>query len=271
VRRIAKFSYAIIEPEGTMIALDNRVALVTGAARGIGRACAKMLAQAGARVAVNYRAAKEQASTLLDEIRKAGGEAQAYRADVSERAEVDRMIEAVRRDFGPVDILVANAGIYPAESGPAEELSEESWGHTLDVNLTGMWHCCRAVIPDMKKRRSGRIVLISSVSALTGEALGAGYAVSKGGVISLGASLAQDLGPYGVIVNCISPGWVDTDMTANGLVGEEREKAARQTSVRRIGTPEEIAGPVLFLASDLATYISGQNLVVDGGEAPAWT
>jgi len=254
-----------------MIKLDDQVALVTGAARGIGRACAQMLARAGARVAVNYRAADAQARTLVDEICKSGGEARAYRADVSLRPEVDRMIEEVRADLGPIDILVANAGIYPPESGPAEELSEESWERTLDVNLTGMWHCCRGVIPEMKQRRRGRIVLISSTSALTGEPLGAGYAASKGGVISLGASLAHDLGPYGVTVNCVSPGWVDTDMTADDLVGEQREEITRQLPLGRIGTPEEIAGPVLFLASDLATYVTRQNLVVDGGEWPPWT
>jgi NAD(P)-dependent dehydrogenase (short-subunit alcohol dehydrogenase family) len=127
--------------ETAIIELHGQVALVTGAARAIGRACAKLLAQVGARL-------------------------------------------------GPIDILVANAGIYPPESGPAEDLSDEHWNRTLDVNLTGMWHCCRGVIPDMKQRRSGRIILISSTSALTGEPLGAGYAASKGGVISLGASFA---------------------------------------------------------------------------------
>jgi len=177
----------------------------------------------------------------------------------------------VREEFGPIDILVANAGIYPPESKPAEALSDEHWGRTLDVNLTGMWHCCRSVIPEMKGRRSGRIVLISSTSALSGEPVGAGYAASKGGVISLGASLARDLGAYGVTVNCVSPGWVDTDMTAEDLVGDEREAIERQLPLGRIGTPEEIAGPVLFLASGLASYMTGQNLVVDGGDWPPWT
>jgi len=254
-----------------MIKLDDQVALVTGAARGIGRACAQMLARAGARVAVNYRAADAQARALVDEILESGGEARAYRADVSVRSEVDRMTGEVRADLGPIDILVANAGICPPESRPAEELSEAGWKRTLDVNLTGMWHCCRGVIPEMKRRRRGRIILISSTSALTGEPLGAGYAASKGGVISLCGSLAHDLGPYGVTVNCVSPGWVDTDMTADDLVGEQREEITRQLPLGRIGTPEEIAGPVLFLASDLAAYVTRQNLVVDGGEWLPWT
>jgi len=144
-----------------MIKLDDQVALVTGAARGIGRACAQMLALAGARVAVNYRAADAQARALVDEILESGGEARAYRADVSVRSEVDRMTGEVRADLGPIDILVANAGICPPESRPAEELSEAGWKRTLDVNLTGMWHCCRGVIPEMKRRRRGRIILIS--------------------------------------------------------------------------------------------------------------
>jgi 3-oxoacyl-[acyl-carrier protein] reductase len=254
-----------------MIELDGQVALVTGASRGIGRACGKLLAQAGARVAVNYCEAEGPAQTLVEEICKAGGEARAYRADVAASSEVERMVAKVRADLGPIDILVANAGIYPPESRPAEELSEEHWGRTLEVNLTGMWHCCRNVIPEMKQRRSGRIVLISSTSALTGEPIGAGYAASKGGVISLGASLAHDLGSYGVNVNCVSPGWVDTDMTAEDLVGEEREQIMRQLPLGRIGTPEEIAGPVLFLVSELASYLTGQNLVVDGGDWPPWT
>ncbi len=254
-----------------MIDLDGQVALITGAARGIGRACAKLLAQAGARIAVNYCKAEGPAETLVEEIREAGGEARAYRADVAERSEVERIIKRVRVDLGPIDILVANAGIYPPESGPAEELSEEHWHRTLDVNLTGMWHCCRCVIPEMKQRRTGRIVLISSTSALTGEPTGAGYAASKGGVISLGASLARDLGSHGVTVNCVSPGWVDTDMTADDLIGDQRNEIVRQLPLGRIGTPEEIAGPVLFLVSDLASYMTGQNLVVDGGDWPPWT
>jgi 3-oxoacyl-[acyl-carrier protein] reductase len=254
-----------------MIDLDGQVALITGAARGIGRACAKLLAQAGARIAVNYCKAEGPAETLVEEIREAGGEARAYRADVAERSDVERIIKRVRVDLGPIDILVANAGIYPPESGPAEELSEEHWHRTLDVNLTGMWHCCRCVIPEMKQRRTGRIVLISSTSALTGESTGAGYAASKGGVISLGASLARDLGSHGVTVNCVSPGWVDTDMTADDLIGDGRNEIVRQLPLGRIGTPEEIAGPVLFLASDLASYMTGQNLVVDGGDWPPWT
>jgi len=254
-----------------MIELEEQVALVTGASRGIGRACGRLLAQAGARVAINYREAEAEARSLMDEIRREGGDARAYRADVSMRSEVESMVAKVREEFGPIDILVANAGIYPPESKPAEALSDEHWGRTLDVNLTGMWHCCRSVIPEMKGRRSGRIVLISSTSALSGEPVGAGYAASKGGVISLGASLARDLGAYGVTVNCVSPGWVDTDMTAEDLVGDEREAIERQLPLGRIGTPEEIAGPVLFLASGLASYMTGQNLVVDGGDWPPWT
>lgn len=254
-----------------MIKLDGRVALVTGAARGIGRACAKMLAQAGAKVAVNYRAAEDHARSIVDEIRGLGGEARAYRADVAVRAEVDRMFEAARKDLGPIDILVANAGMDPGETAPAENLSEKGWDRVMDVNLKGMWFCCSAVIPEMKKRRHGRIILIASTSALTGEPLAAGYAVSKGGVISLGGSLAWDLGAYDVMVNCISPGWVDTPMTETDLVGEHREKIARALPLKRIGRPEEIAGPVVFLASDLSTYLTGQNIVVDGGDWPPWT
>ena len=254
-----------------MIKLDGRVALVTGAARGIGRACAKMLAQAGAKVAVNYRAAEDHARSIVDEIRGSGGEARAYRADVAVRTEVDRMFEAARKDLGPIDILVANAGMDPGETTPAEKLSEKGWDRVMDVNLKGMWFCCSAVIPEMKKRRSGRIILIASTSALTGEPFAAGYAVSKGGVISLSGSLARDLGAYDVTVNCISPGWVDTPMTETELVGEHREKIVQALPIKRIGKPEEIAGPVVFLASDLSTYLTGQNIVVDGGDWPPWT
>ncbi len=254
-----------------MIKLDGQVALVTGAARGIGRACAKMLAQAGAKVAVNYRAAEDHARSIVDEIRGSGGEARAYRADVAVRTEVDRMFEAARKDLGPIDILVANAGMDPGETTTAEKLSEKGWDRVMDVNLKGMWFCCSAVIPEMKKRRSGRIILIASTSALTGEPFAAGYAVSKGGVISLGGSLARDLGAYDVTVNCISPGWVDTPMTETELVGERREKIVQALPIKRIGKPEEIAGPVVFLASDLSTYLTGQNIVVDGGDWPPWT
>jgi len=254
-----------------MIRLDGQVALVTGAARGIGRACSRLLAQAGARVAVNYRSAEEQARTLVEEIGTAGGEARIYRADVAARAEVDRMVEAVRRDLGPIDILVGNAGMSSPQTCVAEELREESWDRTLDVNLKGMWLCCAAVIPEMKRRRRGRIVLISSTSGITGEPFSPDYAASKGGVLSLTGSLARDLGAYGVTVNSVSPGWIDTDMTVTELVGEHREKIVRLLPLGRIGRPEEIAGPVLFLVSDLASYVTGHNLIVDGGEMPPWT
>ena len=254
-----------------MIRLDGQVALVTGAARGIGRACAAHLARAGARVAVNYRSAEAQARALVEEIRAAGGEARMYRGDVVSRAEVDRMVEAVRRELGPIDILVANAGISSPHVGSAETLPEAAWDLTLDVNLKGMWHCCAAVSAEMKERRKGRIILIASTSGLTGEPSSADYAASKGGIISLGKSLARDMGAYGVTVNCVSPGWVDTDMTSTELVGEHREKIVSLLPLGRIGRPEEIAGPVLFLASDLASYVTGQNLIVDGGDMPPWT
>jgi len=255
----------------TMIRLDGQVALVSGAARGIGRACARLLARAGAKVAVNYRSAEEQARTLVEEIGAAGGEARAYRADVAVRAEVERMAEAVRRDLGPIDILVGNAGISTGENKPAESLSEAGWDRTFAVNLKGMWYACSALVPEMKRRRKGRIILISSTSGITGEPFAADYAATKGAVTSLARSLARDLGGYGVTVNCVSPGWIDTDMTVTELVGEHREKIVSLLPLGRIGTPDEIAGPVLFLASDLATYITGQDLIVDGGDMPPWT
>jgi 3-oxoacyl-[acyl-carrier protein] reductase len=254
-----------------MIRLDGQVALVTGAARGIGRACALYLGRAGARVAVNYVSAEARARTLVEEIRAAGGEARAYRADVASRAEVERMVETARRDLGPIDILVANAGISTGENKPPEQISEAGWDRTMSVNLKGMWYVCSAVVPGMKERRRGRIVLIASTSGITGEPFAADYAASKGAVVSLARSFARDLGPYGVTVNALSPGWIDTDMTVAELAGEHREKIVQALPLGRIGRPEEIAGPVLFLCSDLASYVTGQEIVVDGGDMPPWT
>jgi 3-oxoacyl-[acyl-carrier protein] reductase len=246
-----------------MIELNGRSALVTGGARGIGRACCLLLARAGARVAVGYRVETPSAELLVEEIEAAGGEAFALAADVSLRSEAEMLVDETVARFGAIDILVNNAGIW--KGSPIEEMSDGEWQEMLAVNLTGTFNGIRAAVPPMKEARSGRIVNISSTAGQRGEAFHAHYAATKGAVISLTKSLAAELAPHGILVNCVAPGWTVTDMTRDALLGPERDAILETIPLRRAATPEEIAGAVLFLASDLATFVTGAVINVNGG------
>ena len=245
-----------------MIELEGKAALVTGGSRGIGRAACEALARAGARVAVNYQLEQHRAELAVQAIRDAGGEAFALAADVANREEAEMMVDETLDRFGGLDILVNNAGIWKGSA--IEEISDGEWSETIGVNLTGTFNMIRAAVPPMKES-GGRIINISSTAGVRGEPLHAHYAATKGAVISLTKSLAVELAPYGILTNCVAPGWVETDMTRQALEGEDSIRIREEIPLGRVGRPEEIAGAVLFLASDLASFINGEVLNVNGG------
>jgi 3-oxoacyl-[acyl-carrier protein] reductase len=238
---------------------------VTGGSRGIGRACVLALAKAGADVVFSYRSRAAAARELERQVRAAGGRAVAVHADVSRPKDCDRLVRSALLRFGRADILVNNAGIWePPEGVEVVSLSDAQWEKTLRVNLDGSFYCIRAAVPAMRERRWGRIVNIASTAGQRGEALHSDYAASKGAIISLTKSLSTELGPHGILVNAVAPWWVDTDMSHDTLA-REGPAAGESSPLGRVATPEEIAGPVLFLCSDLASFITGEILNVNGG------
>ena len=245
-----------------MIDLQGRVALVTGGSRGIGKACCELLARAGARVAVNYRVERPWAELLVQKIEESGGEAFALSADVALADDANMMVDETVDRFGRIDILVNNAGIWKGD--PVEEISDGEWNEMIGINLTGTFNMIRATVPYMKSSGGGRIINISSTAGQRGEALHSHYAATKGAVISLTKSLAVELAGDGILTNCVAPGWVETDMTEDALE-QGRDTIAAVIPLGRVANPEEIGGAVLFLASDLATFVNGEILNVNGG------
>jgi len=247
---------------------ENKVALVTGASRSIGRGIALAFAREGCKVAVNYSKSRVEADEVVDTIMGMGGEAMVVQCDVSKRDEVEAMFAAVIREFGKVDILVNNAGI--ARGGSILETTDEVWDTQLAVNLKGVFLCTQVAARHMVERQYGKIVNVSSNSgfgiAMDGET---SYAVSKAGVIQLTKSSAYDLGPYGVNVNCVAPGAVDTVMLKGRRSDAEYERVLEGRRERAVlgitGKPEDIANAVLFFANDKSHYITGKTLLVDGG------
>jgi len=246
--------------------LPGKVAVVTGAGRGMGRAIALVLAREGANVVVNSQS--ETCETVANEIKALGGQAIPVKADVSKFDEVKKMIDLAIENFGKIDILVNNAGIFIGLA-PLFEIKEEDWNRVFDVNLKGVFYCCKAVIPYMMKRRSGKIINISSIDPMRGAGFpmgGAHYAASKAGVIAITKCLARELGPYGICVNSVAPGEIETDLSRGELdTPEKRAEFERQIPLGRIGQPEDVAKVVVFLASDLADYITGEIIKCDGG------
>lgn len=246
------------------LGLQDRVALVTGGSRGIGKAVVALLASYGTHVAVNYVRDEQAAAATVNMAQSYGVKATAIRADVSQLNEADRLLQETVEHFGRIDFLICNAGIW--EGAPVESLSEELWDKTLDINLKGTWSVCRAAVPWMKKQRFGRIVIVSSTAGQRGEANVSNYAASKGGQISFTKSLAPELGSFGINVNCVAPGWVETEMTTDALANEaQHESIVKSIPLGRVATPEEIAGPIVFLCSEWAAHITGEVLNVNGG------
>lgn len=241
--------------------LQDKVVIVTGASRGIGKAIALLLASCGAKVVASARNA-ELLTELVDEIRRQGGEAVAVSGDVSRSEDADRLVDEALAAFGRVDILVNNAGI--TRDGLLMRMKDEDWDLVLDTNLKGAFFCCRAVAKVMSKQRSGRIVNISSVVGEMGNPGQANYCASKAGLLGLTKSVARELARRNVTVNAITPGFIETDMTAE-LTEKAKEGLTSQVPLGKMGSVEDVANAVAFLASDQAGYITGQVLGINGG------
>lgn len=244
--------------------LRDRVAIVTGGSRGIGRATVQRLAEAGAHVVVNYLKHTHEAGDAVAEARELGVQAVAMQADVSQSAQAAALVEKALEQFGRLDLVVANAGIW--EGAPVERMPDEVWDRVLDYNLRGTWTVCREAIPAMK-RQGGSIVIVSSTAGQRGEAGYSNYAASKGGQISFAKSLAIELAPA-IRVNCVAPGWVDTELNdpvfgpGNNGYKHEVEQAI---PLQRIASADDVANAIVFLGSDWARHITGEVLNVNGG------
>lgn len=244
--------------------LEDKVAVVTGASRGIGRAIAERLAAEGAKVVVNHRASADAAEEVVAAIEAAGGEAVVLQADVSDFEQSRDLIQETIKHFGRIDVLVNNAGT--TRDTLLMMMKENDWDLVIDTNLKSVFNCCKAVARSMVRQRSGRIINITSVAGLAGNPGQTNYAASKAGVVGFTKSLAKELGSRSITVNAVAPGFVPTALT-NDLPDDLRQAAIEHTPLGRFGQPEEIAAAVAFLASDEAGYITGQVLSVDGGLA----
>ena len=245
------------------LGLSGKVALVTGGARDVGREIALTLAREGAAVAINYRSSQADADATVAEIRKSGGKAAAYKADIADRDSVGSMVDAIIKDLGRIDILVNNAGLVQRQrfldTTPAE------WKSQIDVGLYGVIHCCHAVAPHMVRQGGGRIVNLAGDSARVGESGLSITAASRGGAIALTKSLAKELGRNGITANLVALGFIETTHSEPEWLAANRDKIVRMYPLRRLGKPADVAPAVAFLASDAASWITGQVLSISGG------
>jgi 3-oxoacyl-[acyl-carrier protein] reductase len=247
-----------------MIDLTGKVALVTGGSRGIGAACCRLLARAGCDVAVNYRRNGAAANAVVKEVQGEGRRALAAAADVADPMRVGLMVEQVVEELGGLDVVVGNAGIWT--HGDIDTMTDADWARMMAVNLTGAFHVVRAAVPHLRARGGGSVVFVASTAGQRGEADHSHYAASKGGLIAMTKSLAVELAPDRIRVNAVSPGWIRTDMTAPYLRPERIEESLKEPiPLGHPGEPEDVAGPVLFLASKLARHITGAVINVNGG------
>ncbi|MEN8375227.1 MAG: SDR family NAD(P)-dependent oxidoreductase [Gemmatimonadota bacterium] len=245
------------------LGLAGRRALVTGASRGIGRAIALHLARAGADVCIAYRTREEEALAVAEQARGESVRAHTARADLAVRGAADELVADAVESLGGLDIFVANAGVWPAEYVPFGELSAERWRATLALNLDGLFEVTRAAVRRLAD--GGRLVLISSTAGQRGEPGHADYAASKAALAGLVKSLAVELAPRGITVNCVAPGWVDTEMCEAAFAGGGRARIEAGIPLGRVAEPEDVAGPVVFLCSRLARHVTGTTVSVNGG------
>ncbi|CUP77631.1 3-oxoacyl-[acyl-carrier-protein] reductase [Clostridium baratii] len=242
--------------------LKDKCAIVTGASRGIGRAIAKKLASLGANIVLNYRSNDEEALKVKDELISYGVDVFLYKCDISDFNAVEEMIKASKEKFGKVDIMINNAGI--TKDTLLLRMKEEDFDKVIEVNLKGVFNCLKAITPVMIRQKCGKIVNLSSVVGLVGNAGQVNYSASKAGVIGMTKSLAKEVGSRGITVNAVAPGFIDTDMTE--VLGEKfKEEAKKSIPLKRLGKPEDVAGAVAYLVGNEASYITGQVLNVDGG------
>lgn len=245
------------------INLEGKSAIVTGGSLGIGTAIALKLAEYGANVAINYRKHKEEAEEVIKKVNEMGRKGLVIQADISVFEDAGKMLDTVIKEFGGLDILVNNAGIN--WDGVIWKMSEEQWDNVIDINLKGYFNYVRAVAPVFREQKSGKIVNVTSINGLRGKFGQANYSASKAGIIGLTKAVAKELGKYGVNVNAIAPGLIETDMIKNATE-EVRKMAIEEIVLKRIGQPEEVADVVAFMCSDLARHITGEVIKVDGGQ-----
>ena len=244
-----------------MISFKNRNVLITGGSRGIGKACVELFAKADANIAFTYLNAEKKA---IDLEKNYSSKIKAYKTDLSSSEQIKSTCQNILNDFEKIDVLVNNAGIWKEAS--IDEMKIDEWNEMININLTSAYLFTKFLIPSMKKNKYGKIINIASTAGQRGEAFHSHYAASKGGMISFTKSLAPELGKFSITVNCVAPGWVKTDMTYSELENEiVHKKVLEDIPLNKVGEPEEIAGPVLFLASELASHITGEILNVNGG------
>ncbi len=245
------------------IDLKGKRALVTGGSRGVGGATSRMLARAGADVGISYRSRTDEAESMVAELRELGVRAWAHAGDLADPEEVEELFQRAETEFGGLDILVANAGVWPVEDVPVAEMSTAQWRRTLGVNLDGVFYCVRAAARMLAD--GGRVVIVGSTAGQRGEANHGDYAASKGALGSLVKGVAVELAPRDITVNCVAPGWIDTEMAEVPYADGGREEIAAGIPLGRVATVDDVAGPILFLCSPLARHITGEIMNVNGG------
>lgn len=246
------------------LSIPGSVAVITGGSRGIGAACVRLFTQAGAKVVFNYQKAREAADALVKEC---GAEnCHAIQANLDGNGDEQKLVEEAVRRFGRLDILVVNHGIWPPHDQPIDTMTDEQWRRTISINLDSVYALTKHAVAQMKQQKSGHIVMVASTAGQRGEAFHCDYAATKGAIISMVKGLSTELAPHGIYVNCVAPGWVFTEMTAGVLTQPEtQESILRNVPLRRPGKPEEIAGPILFLCTPHAGFITGEIFNVNGG------